>query len=152
MDVDRDRQMNFSHKHLRVLLLHRFRFGRKATEAARNICSTMGEDTLSTRAVQHWFNRLKSGNCELNDSRHSGRPLEVDVDVLKQLIEEDPRLTRRCLAERLGCSHTTLETHLTELGKTWIYGGWIPHELSLHQLQLRVDTCIALMMSHRNYQ
>ena len=76
----------------------------------------------------------------------------MDVDVLKQLIEEDPRLTRRCLAERLECFHTTVKTHLSDLGKTWKYGVWIPHELSLYQLQLRVDTCMALMTSHRNYQ
>ena len=100
------------------------------------------KDTLSIRTAQHWFNRFKSGNFELNDSRHSGRPLEVDVDILKQLIEEDPRLTTCCLAERLGYSHTTVETHLNELGKTWKYGVWIPHQLSLHQLQLRVDTCM----------
>ena len=58
----------------------------------------MGKDTLLIRTMQYWFNRFKSGNFELNDSPHSGGPLEVAVDVLKQLIEEDPRLTRRCLA------------------------------------------------------
>ena len=68
MDVDRESEMNLSCKELRVLLLHEFRLGRKATEAARNIYSTMGEDTLSIRTVQHWFNRFKSGNLELNDS------------------------------------------------------------------------------------
>ena len=77
----------------------------------------MGEDTLLIRTVQHWFNRFKSGNFELNDSRYSGRPPEMDVDVLKLPIEEDPRLTRRCLVERLGCSHTTVKTHLDELDK-----------------------------------
>ena len=82
----------------------------------------------------------------------AGRPLEMDVDVLKQLIEEDSRLSTRSLAERLGCSHTTVETHLSVLGKMWKYGVWIPHELSPHQLQLRLDTCMALMMSHCNYQ
>ena len=122
MDVDRESEMNLSCKEPRVLLLHEFRLGRKATEAARNICSTMGEDTLLIRTVQHWFNRFQSGNFELNDSRHSGRPLEVDVDVLKQLIEEDPRLTTLCLVERLGCSHTAVEKHLNELGKKWKYG------------------------------
>jgi len=40
--------------------------------------------------------------------------MEVDIDLLKQLIEEDPRLTSRCLAEQLGCSHTTVEKHLYE--------------------------------------
>ena len=53
MDVDQESQMNLSRKELRVLLLHEFRFGRKATEAARNICSTMDEDTLSIRSAQH---------------------------------------------------------------------------------------------------
>ena len=152
MDTDRESEMNLSCKELRVLPLHEFRLGRKATEATRNICSTMSEDTLSIHRAQHWFNRFKSGNFELNDSRHLGRPLEVDVDVLKQLIEEDFRLTTCCLAERLGRSHTTVETHLSELGKMWKYGVWIPDDLSLHQLQLRTDTCMALMTSHRNYQ
>ena len=115
--VDRVSEMNLSCKELLVLLLHEFRLGRKAKEAARNICSTMGEDTLSIRTAQHWFSWFKSGNFECNDSRHSGRPLEVDIDVLKQLIEVDPRLTTCCLAQQLGCCHTTVETHMSELGK-----------------------------------
>ena len=71
---------------------------------------------------------------------------------LKELIEQDPRLTTRCLAERLGCSHIAIETHLHELGKTWKYRVWIPHELSPLQLQQRVDACMELMTSPRNYQ
>ena len=112
----------------------------------------MSEDTLSIRIASHWFDRFNSGNFELNDLRYSGRLLEVNVDVLKQLIEEDPRLTTCFLAERLGCSHTSVETHLRELGKRWKYGVWIPHQLSSHQLQIRLDTCMALMTSHLNYQ
>jgi hypothetical protein len=74
------------------------------------------------------------------------------MNVLKQRIEEDPRLTTRCLAERLGCSHTAVEKHLNELGKTWKYGVWIPHELSPLQLQHRFDACMELLTSHRNYE
>ena len=70
MNVDRESEMNLSRKELRVLLLHEFRLGRKSTQTARNICSTMGENTLSIRTVQHWFNQFKNGNFELNDSRH----------------------------------------------------------------------------------
>jgi transposase len=119
MDADHELKMNLSHREIRVLLLHEFRLGHKATEAANNICSTMGEDVLSIRTAQHWFNRFKNGNLELDDLPRPGRPLEVDVDLLKQLIEQDPRLTLRCLAEQLGCSHTAVEKHLNELGKTW---------------------------------
>ena len=149
MDADHALKMNISRREIRVLLLHEFLLGRKATN---NACSTIGEDVLSIRMAQHWFNCFKNGNLELNDLRRSGRPLELDVDLLKQLIKEDPRLSSRCLAEQLGCSHTAVEKHLNVLGKTWKYEVWIPHELSPHQLQQRVDVCMDLMTSHRNYQ
>jgi hypothetical protein len=140
--------MNLSRREIRVLLLHEFRLGHTATEAVNNICSTMSEDVLSIRTAQHWFNRFKNGKFELDNLPRFGRPL----NLLTQLIEEDPRLTWRCLAEQLECSHTVVEKHLNELDKTWRYGVWIPHELSPHQLQHRVDTCIDLMTSHRNYE
>ncbi|CAF1185619.1 unnamed protein product [Rotaria magnacalcarata] len=112
----------------------------------------MGGDALSARTAQHWFNRFKKGNFELDDLPRSGGPMELDVYLLKQLTEEDPRLTLRCLAEQLGCSHTVVEKHLNELDKPWKYGVWIFHELSQHQLQHRADVCMDLMISHRNYQ
>ena len=49
-------------------------------------------------------------------------------------------------------SYIAIETYLHELGKTWKYEVWIPHELSPLQLQQRVDACMELMASHRNYQ
>jgi len=101
-----------------VLLFQEFRLGRKATEATSNICGTMGEDALFIHTAQHCFQQFKHGNFELDDLPRSGRPPEVDMDVLKQLIEEDPTLTAWCFTERLECSHTTVETHLGELGKT----------------------------------
>ena len=122
MDVDLELEIKISRRELRLLLLHEFRLGRKATEATSNICGTMGNDVLSIRTAQHWFHRFKNGNFELDDLPRSGRPLEVDMGLLKQLIKEDPRLTTQCLAERLGCSHTAVKTHLDELGKTWKYG------------------------------
>ncbi len=61
MDVDHELKMNLSRREIRVLLLHEFRLGHKATEAANNICSTMGEDLIFIRTAQHWFNRFKGG-------------------------------------------------------------------------------------------
>ena len=73
--------MNLLCTERRVLLLHQFRLDRKATEAARNIRSTINKNTLSISTAQHGFNRFKSDDFELNESRHFGRPVEVDVDV-----------------------------------------------------------------------
>ncbi len=105
-DVDLELETKISRTQLRVLLLPEFRLDRKAMEATGSIYGMMGKDALSIRTTQHWFRRFENGNFELDDLLRSRRPPEVDMDVLKQLIEEDPRLTTRCLAERLGCSHT----------------------------------------------
>ena len=71
------------------------------------------------------------------------------VDLLKQRIEEDPRLTTWCLAERLGYSHIAVKNHLLELGEAWKYGVWIPHELLPLQLQHSVDAGIKLLTSNQ---
>ncbi len=99
MDVDLELETKISHRKLRVLLLREFRSNRKATEATSNICRTMDKDALSIRTAQHWLHRFKNGNFELDDLPHTGRPLEVDMDVLKQLIEDDPRLNAQCLSD-----------------------------------------------------
>ena len=76
MDADHELKMNLSRGRIRVLLLHEFGLGHKATEAINNLCSTMGENVLSIRTAQHWFNRFKNGNLELDDLPRPGRSLE----------------------------------------------------------------------------
>ena len=81
LDVDLQLEMKISCRELRVLLLHEFRLCRKATEATRNIFSTMGKDALSIRTAQNRFHRFKNGNFELDDLPHIGRLSEVDISV-----------------------------------------------------------------------
>ena len=76
--------MNLSRRKIRLLLFHEFCLGCRATKATNNICSRMGEDMLSIRTGQHWFNRFKNSNLELDDLPHSGRPLELIVDRIRQ--------------------------------------------------------------------
>ena len=82
----------------------------------------MGQSIIYTHTAQRWCKLFNNGNYELDDLSRSGRPVEVDLNSLKQLIEDDSRFTTHCLAEQLGFSHTTVETYLKELGKTWQYG------------------------------
>ncbi len=90
MDVDHGIEINLSRREIRGLLLHEFRLGHKAKEATNNICSTIGEDVLSIRTAEYWFNRFKNSNFKLDNLPRPGRPLEVNMILLKQLIEEDP--------------------------------------------------------------
>ena len=145
-------KIGLSRKEARLLLLHEFRLGHTATEATRNICATMGKGLLSYDTAKHWFQIFKEGKFGIEDKPHPGKESQVDVELLKQLIEDEPQSTSRDLAEKLECSHTTVEKHLHELGKKWKYGIWIPTVLTPYQLHVRINTCMELMSSHRNYQ
>jgi hypothetical protein len=84
-------EMEISHRELRVLLLHEFHLGCRATKAASNICSTIGSDVISIPIAQHWINRAKNGNFELDNSPGC----EMDIYILNQLIEEEARSITR---------------------------------------------------------
>ena len=99
----------------------------------------MGEKALSLRNAQLWLRRFRANDYEIEDSPISGRARVIDINELKAVIEEDPRQTTRCLAERFSCCHTTIETYLGELGKSYKYGLWIPHQLNTKHLNQRVD-------------
>lgn len=133
----------------RVLLFYEFRQGHNATEAYRNICAALADNCVSYHTARNWFKCFAEGKFDFDDQPHPGPAVLVDVDGLEAAIEEDPRLTTRCLADRFGCDHTTVERRLHALGRTWKYGVWIPHELSAHQLNQRIDVCMELLTSHR---
>ena len=63
----------------------------------------------------------------------------MDIDLLNELIEQDPRLTTSCVFDALIYQSKHI---LHQLGKTGKYGLWIPDELSPVQLQQRVDVCM----------
>ena len=85
--------MNLSRTEIRVLLLHEFRLGRRATKATGNMRNTMDEDVLSILTAQYWFHNCKNGDFELDDLSRSGRPLELDSKLVIQITEENPSLT-----------------------------------------------------------
>lgn len=136
---------------VRTLLLYEYRLGHDAAAAQRNICHTMGESSVSYNTAKSWFNKFKNNDFELEEKPHTGRLVEVEIDRLMELIDQDPRLSSRELGEELGCSHMTIQRHLHEAGKQWKYGAWVPHDLSLSQLQVRVDACMSLLTFRRNF-
>jgi len=149
-DID-DVGGDLTRRDIRVLLLYEWRLGHRATEAVRNICGAMGVGLVSNRVAQMWFNKFKSGQFDLIDEPRSGRPEKLDNDELLSLVEQEPRLTLMCFAELLGCSHTTVKNHLTQLGKSWRYGVLVPHDLSAAQQKSRAEICSQNLESHRNF-
>ena len=74
----------------------------------RGINSALGPDTVSERSARDWFARFLTGDYRLEDQCRSGRPSEVDEDVLHMLVEADLRSTTRELGDTLGVSNSTV--------------------------------------------
>ena len=59
---------------------------------------------------------LPSGDSrrELEDEERSGRPLEIDSNQLRAIIEADPLTTTQEAAEELSVDHAMVLRHLKE--------------------------------------
>ena len=58
-----------------------------------------GEDVLTERHCQNWFAKFRSGNFDVEDAPHFGRPVEADEDTIKALIDSNRRITTRALRD-----------------------------------------------------
>ncbi|CAF3492592.1 unnamed protein product [Rotaria socialis] len=91
-------------------------------------------------------------HSSLKDRPRSGRPLEPDIERLKVLIEDNPRLTTRELSSMLGCNQSTIDRHLHEMGKVNKLGTWVPHQLTSDNIQQRITICNSLLSQRNRYR
>ncbi|EZA46787.1 Histone-lysine N-methyltransferase SETMAR, partial [Ooceraea biroi] len=79
-----------------------------------------------------------------------GRPIEIDDDKLKALIDSNRRLTTREIAENLNISKSSVENHLKRLGYISKLDIWVRHELKEIHLTERIDICDSLLKREEN--
>lgn len=137
--------MNIDNQYKRAVLYFLFSCGESARSAAIKINSVHGEHTISVRTAQKWFKKFKVGESSIYDEPRSGRPVNFDNDVLKNLVESEPQLTVDEIAERMDSSHGTVFRHLKEIGKVSKLGKWVPHELSEANCLQRINICTSLL-------
>ena len=104
--------------------------------------------TTSTAYVQ--FERFRNQDYSLQDKPKSGRPTEINLDELKQLIESDPTLTTYNVASKLGCTQPAVHYHFKRIRLVSKLGKWVLHNLSKIQMKKRVDYCQKLLPLRRN--
>ena len=136
--------------HIRHLLLFFFRKGLSSGQTRKEICEVYGEEALSVRTCERWFGHFRASRFDLSDLPRSGRPSKVDDDILRSIIEEDPKLTSYQVAETLGVAHSTVLEHLHKIGKVNKAGVWVAHELSQDNLNSRITICSSLLSRQRN--
>ena len=79
---------------------------------------------------QKWFAKFHAGDFLLDDAPRSGRPVEVDNDQIKTLIENSQCYTTREIADILRISKSSAENHLHQLGYVNRFDVLVPHKLS----------------------
>ena len=65
---------------------------------------------------QKWFVKCRAGDFSLDDAPRLERPVEVDSDQIKTLIENNQRYTMREIVDTLKISKSSVENHLHQLG------------------------------------
>ena len=81
-------------QHFQHIMLYYFKEGKNATETHKNICAVY-RGVVTDRMCQKWSAKFGAGDFSLNDTPWSGRPVEVDSNQLKTLIENNQRYTMR---------------------------------------------------------
>jgi len=116
----------------------------------RKINQAFGPGSANERTIQRWFEKFRNGDEELRDEPRTGRPGVIDNDILKAMVEADPRLTVREIAAELQVHPSAIGKHMKEIGKVKKLDKWIPHELSSHNQLCRYEICSALLLRNEN--
>jgi transposase len=103
------------------------------------------ENVLSLRRVQELSKEYADGvRQKFTRDEGSGRPREVstpeNIDVIKNLVENDETISIQALSEISGISWSSVQRILTdELKKHTVFARWVPHKLTQNQMYMRVE-------------
>lgn len=124
----------------------RFLLGKTATEIHKELNLAYNENAPKYSTVAKWVALFKEGRESLEDNPRSGRPITVytneNIDLVRNLIEEDPHLSCAELEAITSVNHyTLLEILHNALGMRKLTSRWIPHQLTAKNIQERVAAC-----------
>ena len=83
---------------------------------------------------QKWFAKFHAVDFSLDDAAWSGRPVEVDSNQIKTLIENSQHYTTWEIANILKIAKSSIENHLHQLGYVNRFDVWVPRKLSKKKL------------------
>lgn len=136
--------MEVNKEKIRYILEFFFDKGENASQAAENVNSVYGPDTVTANYAQFWFRRFRSGIFDVKDAPRTGRPVVENVDKVTEIIEVDRHVSSRSIAQELKIDHKTVLNHLHKAGFKKKLDVWVPHQLTPKNMMDRISICEAL--------
>lgn len=133
-------------KEYRSVLKYLFLTGKSSQDIIEEMKKVHGDLCPSQATLYLHLLQFRRGIFTLEDDPKAGRPpsvcVEANVERIKKLIGEEPRLSTREIEERLKIGHVSIHRVLTEhLGMKRMNCRWIPKELTAQQKLARVASC-----------
>ncbi|GBM10465.1 hypothetical protein AVEN_263373-1 [Araneus ventricosus] len=94
------------------------------------MCESLGINTVSYDTVKVWFWKLKAGNFDIEDEPRSGRPIEVNCEQLKHIIDQYRNVSTRTIVLELEVCQKTIVNALKCINVTFKFNRWVLHELT----------------------
>ncbi|GBN21362.1 Histone-lysine N-methyltransferase SETMAR [Araneus ventricosus] len=113
------------------------------------MCESLGINTVSYDTVKVWFRKFKAGNFDIEDEPRFGRPIEVDCEQLKKIIDQDRNVSTRTIALELDVCQKTIVNALRRINVTFKFNRWMPHELTAEDKRKRKAAYLALLRDQR---
>ena len=76
----------------------------------------LGVEVLIEGQCRNWFAKFRSRDFPLKNEECSGRPLEVNDEQIKALIDYDRHTSTKDIVKKLDVSHMCVDNHLRRLG------------------------------------
>ena len=119
----------------RAMILYDYLQGKKYAESFETLSKCFGDTAPSIKTVYNWFKEFGFGRRSLEDSDRCGQPksvtIEENVTRVKELIEENPRITVEEMMDTLnlttGSMDRILHSHLNVRKRC---AHWVPHRLT----------------------
>lgn len=109
-----------------------------------------GDNAPKKSTTRKWITRFRSGRDDVADEPRSGRPstsvCEENIDAVRNLIEEDRRITTDLVADTLNISVGSAYIFLVEnLGLSKLSARWVPKLLRPDQQQTGAGLSTAIL-------
>lgn len=126
------------------------KLGWEKKEIIKAVDKVYGDDAPSSRTIYRWIAQFADGREAIEDDDRSGRPStstnDKKVDEVRELLEEDRRISVKVIAKTLNISVGSVETILKDrLGLSKLSARWVPKMLRVEQKAQRADCALQFL-------